>query len=283
MNRMNRINEKDYSRNLPLLFGSTSQFYPEPFQLSINASGAPFKVQIRHVPHRKGFAVYQASKLLRNHGKSARFPCLLWRQSSCNIEIEVGLVALHSCYSWRSDRLTRWTFQFSGDESRRLFANGAKVAENTAESRNLGVITYGSVVFQLKDANLEASNICDFVFRGMRVVCRTRVVTVCLFCLSAVPILMLIYGERRKLHTRDTLLGCKYFRCHSTCLRDLLVSPRTTLRNWKRFSRRAEEVKFLSGNLWARIELRVKNICKEHAASFHVSNRYSAYKRLSIN
>lgn len=52
MNRMNRINEKDYSRNLPLLFGSTSQFYPEPFQLSINASGAPFKVQIRHVPHR---------------------------------------------------------------------------------------------------------------------------------------------------------------------------------------------------------------------------------------
>ncbi|XP_043800523.1 uncharacterized protein LOC122719057 [Apis laboriosa] len=93
-----------------------------------------------------------------------------------------------------SRRASSSVSQFSGDESRRLFANGAKVAENTAENRNLGVITYGSVVFQLKDANLEANNICDFVFRGMRVVCRTRVVTVCLFCLSAVPILMLIYG-----------------------------------------------------------------------------------------
>lgn len=118
------------------------------------------------------------------------------------------------------ERLTRSTFQFSGDESRRLFANGAKVAENTAESRNLGVITYGSVVFQLKDANLEANNICDFVFRGMRVVCRTRVVTVCLFCLSAVPILMLIYGERRKLHPRH-VARCKYFPWHSTCLSEL--------------------------------------------------------------
>lgn len=78
------------------------------------------------------------------------------------------------------------------------------MAENTAENRNLGVITYGSVVFQLKDANLEANNICDFVFRGMRVVCRTRVVTVCLFCLSAVPILMLIYGERGKFNSRRT-------------------------------------------------------------------------------
>ncbi|KOX73588.1 hypothetical protein WN51_13665 [Melipona quadrifasciata] len=80
---------------------------------------------------------------------------------------------------------------FSGDESRRLFTSGAKLPENTMENRNPN---YGSVVFQLKDANLEASNICDFVFRGLKVVCRTRVVTVCLMCLSMVPVLMLIYG-----------------------------------------------------------------------------------------
>lgn len=89
--------------------------------------------------------------------------------------------------------------QFSGDESRRLFTSSAKVPENTMENRNL---TYGSVVFQLKDANLEANNICDFVFRGLKVVCRTRVVTVCLMCLSPVPVLMFIYGKWRELNGR---------------------------------------------------------------------------------
>ncbi|XP_033191720.1 uncharacterized protein LOC117236784 [Bombus vosnesenskii] len=90
-----------------------------------------------------------------------------------------------------SRRASSSVSQFSGDESRRLFTSSAKVPENTMENRNL---TYGSVVFQLKDANLEANNICDFVFRGLKVVCRTRVVTVCLMCLSPVPVLMFIYG-----------------------------------------------------------------------------------------
>lgn len=145
------------------------------------------------VEFRKGLRLIQRLSFgcLETTGNRFGFPPFFCRQSTWNIEIEVGL---HSCYG-ETCRLTRVDVQFSGDESRRLFANGAKVAENTAENRNLGVITYGSVVFQLKDANLEANNICDFVFRGMRVVCRTRVVTVCLFCLSAVPILMLIYGE----------------------------------------------------------------------------------------
>ncbi|KAK1131234.1 hypothetical protein K0M31_017522, partial [Melipona bicolor] len=91
-----------------------------------------------------------------------------------------------------SRRASSSVSQFSGDESRRLFTSGAKLPENTMENRNPN---YGSVVFQLKDANLEANNICDFVFRGLKVVCRTRVVTVCLMCLSMLPILMLIHGE----------------------------------------------------------------------------------------
>ncbi|OAD61161.1 hypothetical protein WN48_00480 [Eufriesea mexicana] len=106
-----------------------------------------------------------------------------------------------SSFARQRVRIKKWTnakvrvgVQFSGDESRRLFTSGAKVPESTMENRNLGVITYGSVVFQLKDANLEADNICDFVFRGLKVVCRTKVVTVCLVCLTMIPVLMLIYG-----------------------------------------------------------------------------------------
>lgn len=88
-------------------------------------------------------------------------------------------------------------FQLSGDESRRLCAGGGvKVPEKgEAEAANLGVATYGSVVFQLKDAHLEANGICDFVFRALRVISKTMTFTICLTCLSTVPILMFIFGE----------------------------------------------------------------------------------------
>lgn len=87
-------------------------------------------------------------------------------------------------------------FQLSGDESRRLCAGGAKVPEKSnAEATNLGVATYGSVVFQLKDAHLEANGICDFVFRALKVISKTMTFTICLSCLSTVPILMFIFGE----------------------------------------------------------------------------------------
>ncbi|XP_076236651.1 uncharacterized protein LOC143180656 [Calliopsis andreniformis] len=93
-----------------------------------------------------------------------------------------------------SRRASSSVSQFSGDESRRLFTTVDKIPENTMENRKLGVITYGSVVFQLKDANLEANNTCDFVFRAMKVVSKTRVVTVCLILLFTLPVLMLIFG-----------------------------------------------------------------------------------------
>lgn len=88
-------------------------------------------------------------------------------------------------------------FQFSGDESRRLFNNGVKAPEHKLENGNFNGITYGSVVFQLKDANLEANGSCDFVFRALKVVCKTRIVTHYLVLLSLLPVLMLIVGERR--------------------------------------------------------------------------------------
>ncbi|XP_017766391.1 PREDICTED: uncharacterized protein LOC108555326 [Eufriesea mexicana] len=110
------------------------------------------------------------------------------------VQINLGYTQNTFEDSRRASSSVRVGVQFSGDESRRLFTSGAKVPESTMENRNLGVITYGSVVFQLKDANLEADNICDFVFRGLKVVCRTKVVTVCLVCLTMIPVLMLIYG-----------------------------------------------------------------------------------------
>ncbi|XP_014476806.1 PREDICTED: uncharacterized protein LOC106745594 [Dinoponera quadriceps] len=94
-----------------------------------------------------------------------------------------------------SRRASSSVSQLSGDESRRLCAGGAKIPEKgDAEAANLGVATYGSVVFQLKDAHLEANGICDFVFRALRVISKTMTFTICLSCLSTVPILMFIFG-----------------------------------------------------------------------------------------
>lgn len=61
-------------------------------------------------------------------------------------------------------------------------------------SGSIAVATYGSLVFQLKDAHREANGTCDFVFRAMRVVGKTMIVTICLACLSTMPVIMLIMG-----------------------------------------------------------------------------------------
>lgn len=101
-------------------------------------------------------------------------------------------------------------FQFSNDESRRLFTNGPSVPKSTKENGNVRVVTYGSVVFQLKDANLEADNTCDFVLRALKVVSRTRVATGCLVCLSAVPVSMLIFGKPEFLFSPLLYLTVRY-------------------------------------------------------------------------
>nr|KAF7396887.1 hypothetical protein H0235_016424 [Vespula pensylvanica] len=102
----------------------------------------------------------------------------------------------HGGNSWtESRRASSSVSQFSGDESRRLCAGIIKIPEKgTSETANLGVATYGSVVFQLKDAHLEANGTCDFVFRALRVISKTMIVTICLAVLSTMPILMFILG-----------------------------------------------------------------------------------------
>ncbi|XP_015123736.1 uncharacterized protein LOC107045850 [Diachasma alloeum] len=93
-----------------------------------------------------------------------------------------------------SRRASSSVSQFSGDESRRLCMRSVASTEKGACSTSLGVATYGSLVFQLKESHREANGTCDFVLKAMRVVSKTMVVTICLVCLSTVPLLMLIMG-----------------------------------------------------------------------------------------
>ncbi|XP_066150427.1 uncharacterized protein [Euwallacea fornicatus] len=85
--------------------------------------------------------------------------------------------------------------QVSGDEQRRLCGDQKYSREmGQGLSLSLTLTTYGSVAYQLKDANLEATGTCDFVFRALRIVNKTVVVTILLVCLSIVPLIMLIMG-----------------------------------------------------------------------------------------
>lgn len=59
----------------------------------------------------------------------------------------------------------------SGDEQKRL------CSDQNYGGHKLGIgvslTTYGSVAYQLKDANLEATSTCDFVCKAMTIVNRT--------------------------------------------------------------------------------------------------------------
>uniref|UniRef100_A0AAR5P0U0 Galectin n=1 Tax=Dendroctonus ponderosae TaxID=77166 RepID=A0AAR5P0U0_DENPD len=95
-----------------------------------------------------------------------------------------------------SRRASSSVSQVSGDEQRRLFGDQKYVRE-MGEGLNLSLTltTYGSVAYQLKDANLEASGTCDFVCKALGIVNKTVMVTILLVCLSVVPLIMLIMGK----------------------------------------------------------------------------------------
>lgn len=63
--------------------------------------------------------------------------------------------------------------QVSGDEQKRLCAE-KKYADGEQGLRiGISLTTYGSVAYQLKDANLEASSTCDFVLKALKIVNKT--------------------------------------------------------------------------------------------------------------
>lgn len=100
----------------------------------------------------------------------------------------------------------------SGDEQRRLCSDQKYGGGEQNSGLGISLTTYGSVAYQLKDANLEASGTCDFVCKALSIVNRTGnltitinsnfsyflvpvVVTIVLVCLTTLPVLMLIMGK----------------------------------------------------------------------------------------
>ncbi|CAB3255050.1 unnamed protein product [Arctia plantaginis] len=63
----------------------------------------------------------------------------------------------------------------SGDEQRRLCGEQAKYKDSHGLGLGIGLTTYGSVAYQLKDANMEASGTVDFVCRAAKIMNRTSV------------------------------------------------------------------------------------------------------------
>jgi hypothetical protein len=61
----------------------------------------------------------------------------------------------------------------SGDEQRRLCGEQEKYSERGGLGLSVGLTTYGSVAYQLKDANMEASGTVDFVCRAAKIMNRT--------------------------------------------------------------------------------------------------------------
>nr|XP_045581220.1 transmembrane protein 272-like [Procambarus clarkii] len=53
---------------------------------------------------------------------------------------------------------------------------------------------YGSIVYQMRDANMDSSNTCEFVYKALKVISKTVVMTVFLVLAMAVPVLMVIMG-----------------------------------------------------------------------------------------
>ncbi|CAH1636301.1 unnamed protein product [Spodoptera littoralis] len=93
-----------------------------------------------------------------------------------------------------SRRASSSVSQVSGDEQRRLCGEHAKYSDRSGLGLGMGLTTYGSVAYQLKDANMEASGTVDFICRAAKIMNRTILMTVFLVFLSTLPVLMVIMG-----------------------------------------------------------------------------------------
>lgn len=73
------------------------------------------------------------------------------------------------------------------DDRRQLFSAGKLNVES-------GMSAYGSIVYQMKDANMEANSTCEFVYKALKIFSKTVLMTVLLIIVIAVPVLMVIMG-----------------------------------------------------------------------------------------
>lgn len=65
--------------------------------------------------------------------------------------------------------------QVSGDEQKRLFSEKNYGDGEAGLGIGLTLTTYGSVAYQLKDANLEANDTCDFIFKALQIFNKTGI------------------------------------------------------------------------------------------------------------
>jgi hypothetical protein len=95
--------------------------------------------------------------------------------------------------------------QVSADDRRHL-------CERTKLSSDVGLTAYGSVVYQLKDANMEASGTCDFVCRALRIVYKTgeRRYNVRKYCRDMFLAGQHSIGKLRNVHMQRQLWHLRY-------------------------------------------------------------------------
>ncbi|XP_071545544.1 uncharacterized protein [Panulirus ornatus] len=83
--------------------------------------------------------------------------------------------------------LTLVQHQVSVDDRRQLFSAGKLNVESAMSA-------YGSIVYQMRDANMDANSTCEFVYKALKVISKTVLMTVLLVLTLAVPGLMVIIG-----------------------------------------------------------------------------------------
>lgn len=58
------------------------------------------------------------------------------------------------------------TLQVSVDDRRQLFSAGKLNVES-------GMSAYGSIIYQMKDANMDSNSTCEFVYKALKVISKT--------------------------------------------------------------------------------------------------------------
>ncbi|XP_042229198.1 mucin-1-like isoform X1 [Homarus americanus] len=83
--------------------------------------------------------------------------------------------------------LSHVNHQVSVDDRRQLFSAGKLNVES-------GMSAYGSIAYQMRDANMDSNNTCEFVYKALKVISKTVLMTVLLVISITVPVLMVIMG-----------------------------------------------------------------------------------------
>ncbi|XP_042229199.1 uncharacterized protein LOC121871119 isoform X2 [Homarus americanus] len=86
-----------------------------------------------------------------------------------------------------SRRSSQSYINVSVDDRRQLFSAGKLNVES-------GMSAYGSIAYQMRDANMDSNNTCEFVYKALKVISKTVLMTVLLVISITVPVLMVIMG-----------------------------------------------------------------------------------------